>query len=249
MIFNREYIKNKRHHVFNCHEFNGPNYLFSYGEQIILDLIEDLHVAKIKDILVYGKRGDFPINAMKNYLKDADIEEKFYLAPEVLEKKYDLIISFFDISSIDNLAEFFSVAFMGLKDNGVFLGTFIGENSLMNGRQKLWKIESELSGRYAARLWPMVKLEDLTRLIQRAGFSNVISFIDKYEHKYSNLYEFIRDIRKMGESGGLKQTEYFPKFLYNKLKATTIGSYIENFELINFCAAKTTKIFASQVNI
>ncbi len=249
MIFNREYVRTRRIRALNCEKFESVNYIFSYGEQIIQDLIEDLNKEGIKEILIHGNRGAYPLNIIKNYFPSISIEEEFYSNQVSFEKKYDLIISFFDISSIDNLLLFFSSIFNSLSEEGVFIGTLIGENSLMNTRQKLWSLESEATGKYSARIWPMIKLTDLTHLIQRAGFLNLISFVEKYEHRYSNLYEFLSDIRYMGESGGLKMPEYFPRFLYNKLKEEKDGSYKENFEFINFCASKTSKIFASNVNI
>lgn len=249
MIFNREYIRTRRIRALNCEKFESVNYIFSYGGKIIQDLIEDLNQEGIKEILIYGNRGRYPLNIIKNHFLSINIEEEFYSNQVNFEKKYDLIISFFDISSIDNLPLFFSAILNKLTEEGVFIGTLIGENSLMNTRQKLWSLEGEASGKYSARIWPMIKLPDLTHLIQRAGFLNLISFIEKYEHQYNNLYEFLGDIRYMGESGGLKTSEYFPKFLYNKLKEENGGIYKENFEFINFCAAKTSKIFASNVNI
>ena len=249
-IFNRRVIEKKRDRaISHCDLFAQSNYIFTYGAKIILNLIEDLDQNQIKNILIYGSRGKNPEKYLRNYYKKAQIDSRFYKEGEALGENYDLIVSFFDIGTIDNIPLFLSCALSQLSDNGAFIGTFVGENSLINTRQKLWEHESKNFQKYSMRIWPMIRLNDFTTLLQRSGFLNVISFIENYEKEFPNLYACLKDIKYKGESGGFNNQEYFQKSLYKKILEERLSAYKENFELINFCASKSTKMFATKLDI
>jgi len=236
-IYNRSVVNIKRARGV----FGASSNIFKCGEEVILSLFEDLDASKIQNILIYGRRADMP-----NLSLHAHVDYEFYEENTIPQKKYDLIISFFDLGTIDKIQEFLFKAKISLTENGAFIGCFIGGNSLIKTREALWAFEENMLQKFYSRIHPMIKLTDFTSLLQQAGFINVISFKDEYEFKFKNLLDCLKSIQKTGESGGLFAQEYFPKSIYKLLLSEPESEYKETFEIIGFCASKTTNLFANR---
>ncbi|MCE2716716.1 MAG: hypothetical protein ACK4V2_06535 [Pseudomonadota bacterium] len=85
-----------------------------------------------------------------------------------------------------------------LRHNGVFMASFIGENSLMELKECFFKIEESFSVPHHLRFFPTIATKDAGMLMQRAGF--YLPTADRIQHvfKVGSLGELLNALKAMG---------------------------------------------------
>lgn len=126
-------------------------------------------------------------------------EERLPLAPE----RFDLIVSLLTLHTANDLIGALSQYRAALKPDGLFLAALFGEETLGAWKRALIAAESELTGGAAARLAPFAGVKDLGAALQRAGFSLPVADIDRVVVRYADATRLLRDLRGMGETGGM----------------------------------------------
>lgn len=97
-----------------------------------------------------------------------------------------------------------------LKPDGLFIGTFLGGQTLVELRAALSEAEAALSGGLAPRVAPMGEIRDLGGLLQRAGLALPVADSSKRSVSYGSPMALLRDLRAMGEGNALMDRQKTP---------------------------------------
>jgi SAM-dependent methyltransferase len=115
-----------------------------------------------------------------------------------------------------------------LKDNGVFIVSMFGGRSLKDLRDVFLEVETQ-DNSVKYHVSPMVKLESLSLLMQKAGFKDVI--VDSYalSLEFSNFEAMLKSLKDMGESNCLEQkVSYLRRDTLNKVKDLYTAKFLKN---------------------
>jgi SAM-dependent methyltransferase len=116
------------------------------------------------------------------------------------DAQFDLIISFMEMHYFNDIPGFLQQIKRCLIPDGLFLGVFLGQDTLWQLRQVTQVIEEEIYGGVSPRVAPMVKLSDAAALMQRAGFALPVIDTDHIDMIYNNATTFIHELKNMGLS-------------------------------------------------
>ncbi len=112
---------------------------------------------------------------------------------------FDLIISNLNFHFINQIPQFLLQIKDILQPNGLFIASFFGEENLKELRHVLYEVETEFYGAVSPRVAPTIDVKTAATLIQKAGFANPISDLDKIEIEYKSVYELLKDLKSMGQ--------------------------------------------------
>jgi len=115
------------------------------------------------------------------------------------DASFDLIASTAALHGVNDLPGALIQARRALRPGGLFVAGFFGGTTLTEVRADLLAAESELTGRAAARIAPMVDTDMAAGLLQRAGFADPVAEVDTIAVRYDDLFAVLRDLRAMGE--------------------------------------------------
>ncbi len=143
-------------------------------------------------------------------------------------QKYDLIIANSGLNFVNDLPGFLIKIKSALNENGVFIGSFIGNNSLKELRETFMHCELEEFGGAGMRISPMIELESAVRLLTRVGFKSPVSSVESLKVRYDNVFSLFRDIKNMGENAAFVQKH--EKHLNRRLIAKIADYYQDKFK-------------------
>jgi len=116
---------------------------------------------------------------------------------------------------------------LALKPDGLFVGAFLGGETLTELRQSLIAAEAELTGGAGQRVSPFADPYDAAGLLQRAGFALPVADVDRLTVRYAHPLKLIADLRAMGETSVL--AERHPRALTRAVLARAFAIYAERF--------------------
>jgi SAM-dependent methyltransferase len=116
---------------------------------------------------------------------------------------------------------------LALKPDGLFLGAFLGGQTLTELRQAMVAAEAEILGGAGSRVSPFAEISDAAALLQRAGFALPVADVDRVSVSYEHPLRLLADLRQMGETSVL--AERHPKPLTRRLLARASEIYAERF--------------------
>ena len=155
----------------------------------------------------------------------------------IKKSSLDLIISFFNLHSSNDMPGILYQINQSLKSNGLFMGCLFVGDTLKELRFCLAKAEEEISMGISPRISPFADLQDLSNLLQRANFNLPVADIDRHKVTYDNPLNLMEDLRRMGETNILKEKQ--KNFLRKDILERSLEIYKDNFSL------KNEKIFAT----
>jgi len=147
-----------------------------------------VHAASVMDALAAG--------SWQNVVAD---EEALPFANE----SFDLITSALSLQHVNDLPGALVQIRRCLRPDGLFLGCFIGGQSLHELRAALAEAEEEILDGVSPRVAPFVDLRDLGSLLQRAGFTLPVTDVDTITVRYDHLFALAHDLRAMGATNAL----------------------------------------------
>ena len=147
-----------------------------------------VHMAPVREALRDG--------AWTNVVGD---EEALPFASE----SFDLITSALSLQHVNDLPGALVQIRRCLRPDGLFLGCFIGGQSLHELRAALAEAEEEIMEGVSPRVAPFVDLRDLASLLQRAGFTLPVTDVDTLTVRYDHLFALTHDLRAMGATNAL----------------------------------------------
>ena len=115
----------------------------------------------------------------------------------------DLILSCFDLHSINDLPGLLAQIRNLLEPDGVFIAAFPGGETLYQLRSAITTTELALRGGISPRIFPFIDKQQAGALMQRAGFSLPVVDSETTTIDYTNLTRLCHDLRYMGEGNAI----------------------------------------------
>ncbi|MDB5424416.1 MAG: SAM-dependent methyltransferase [Phenylobacterium sp.] len=150
-------------------------------------------------------------------------EEQLPFAPGSL----DLVVSTLGLHWTNDVVGALIQIRQALKPDGLFVGAFLGGQTLTELRQSLVAAESEIWGGAGQRVSPFADMQDAAGLLQRAGFALPVADIDRVSVTYAHPLKLLADLRQMGETSVL--ADRHPRALTRTLLARAAAIYLERF--------------------
>lgn len=120
------------------------------------------------------------------------------------DEQYDTVISNLSLHWINDLPQTLKNINRVLKPDGLFMGTIFGGDTLYELRTSLQLAELERSGGMSPRVSPLVHLNDIGSLLNRAGFSMLtIDTEDFVIGGYPDIVSLCAELQDMGEQNSL----------------------------------------------
>jgi SAM-dependent methyltransferase len=114
---------------------------------------------------------------------------------------FDLVVSAGVLDSVNDVPGALAQIRRALRPDGLFLGAFVGGQSLGQARAAFREAESE---RPAARFHPMIDVRAAGDLLVRAGFALPVADSETLSVRYPDLFGLIGDLRGMAASNVLR---------------------------------------------
>lgn len=119
------------------------------------------------------------------------------------ESAFDLIISYMDLHHANDIPGVLKQINYALKPDGLFLGCFLGGDSLWQLRLAAQEAELLIRKGCSPRVAPMVSLHDAAALLQRAEFSIPVLDHEKLTLCASTGYDLLKRLQALGLSNSL----------------------------------------------
>lgn len=117
---------------------------------------------------------------------------------------YDLCLAIGTFDTINDLPLTLQRLQRTMQPDAPLIGAIAGGNSLPTLRACM--IEAgRTEGHVAARTHPRIEAATLARLLAAAGFAMPVVDIDRVTLRYSNLFDLVRDLRRMGATSSLAE--------------------------------------------
>ncbi len=144
---------------------------------------------------------------------------------------FDLVISYFDLHMINDIPGSLAQVNQILKPDGLFLGIFLGGDSLWQLRQVCQTAELDMRNGISPRVAPTVSLYDAAALLQRTRFALPVADHEKLEWTYDSALDLLKDLKALGLSNCLTQQQrgLMGKTLFKKI----LDTYDTQFALPN----------------
>ena len=139
----------------------------------------------------------------------------------------DLVVSTLGLHWTNDVVGALVQARLALKPDGLFVGAFLGGETLTELRQSLIAAEDELTGGAGQRVSPFADPADSASLLQRAGFALPVADVDRVTVRYAHPLKLIADLRQMGETNAL--AERHPRALTRAVLARAFEIYAQRF--------------------
>lgn len=214
LVFDRDLIKHNRERC--AKKFKEFDFIFSHTKQILKDRIYDIN-REFKAGLQIGSR--CPVNAAEHHKIDTlvtcDLTNKpisaetthYFQATEeflpVKPKSLDLVISNLNLHSVNDLPGALLQIKQSLKDDGLFIASMLGGETLHELRNVMTEVELKLYGGISPRIFPFADKQQMGDLLQRAGFALPVVDSEIITVTYDNIFKLFSDLRGMGENNAI----------------------------------------------
>ncbi len=247
-IFDHKVLRNCRDRsIANFHNYNFIHHLIS--DLILESIIEQNH--NYNDILEIGALDHYLINNIRhklpksnlfssdissNCMKLDDHSKKVIMNDEFIafkEESFDLICSNMNAHFYNDLLGFFIQSYYSLKNNGFFIASFIAQNSFSILKKVFNVIEVEKYQRFVPRLLPTTDVKTAGMLLQKSGFSDIVSMIEEVNIDYDDPKNIFLDIKNSEGSNIMfyRSKKFITKSFFNdicqELEKNKIGGKIK----------------------
>ncbi|KAF2884906.1 hypothetical protein ILUMI_21277 [Ignelater luminosus] len=123
-------------------------------------------------------------------------EENIHFEPNSL----DLVVSSLNLHWVNDLPGAFKRILNSLKQDGVFLASVFGGDTLYELRSSLQLAEIERRGGLSPHISPFTEVRDIGSLLSRAGFTMLTIDTDEIVITYPSMFELMWDLKGMAES-------------------------------------------------
>jgi len=190
----------------------------------------------------YQNNAEITTTDMSSLLLDSfEHDDKLLIDEEQLEfpeNSFDLIVYSLGLHFINDVQGFLLNIRKFLKPDGIFIGNFVGGNSLQNLRKFLIELEIASGSKHFPHISPFIHFDHVPILLSQAGFSEVIVDYEHIELKFDNPLMLMREIKNIGESNSLINSN---NYAISKKMFSLLQNYKEEFEdsvtLISFIAS------------
>ncbi|HQS84163.1 MAG: hypothetical protein B7Y25_05635 [Alphaproteobacteria bacterium 16-39-46] len=159
-------------------------------------------------------------------------EERLPLAP----KKFDLIISALHLHTVNDLPGSLIQLRHALKPHGLFMGAFLGGETLKELRTAFFKAETLLKNGISARFAPQIDIKGAANLLKRAGFETPISESQTITLFYETPLDLCHHLKALSETNSLVARSK------GLTSPTFLTKAFEYYEIIQDCFPLTFEI-------
>jgi NADH dehydrogenase [ubiquinone] 1 alpha subcomplex assembly factor 5 len=213
-------------------------------EQALINRLADIRRTDFENALWVG-HGDS--NAIKNLKTIQNLEIRDVCTEGAHEHfphpqaHFDLIIINGMLHTINDLPGVLIQIRRALKPDGIFLCALPGGETLHELRATLARVEEKHTGGAAPRIHPMIDLQTMAALMQRAGFALPVVDTEIRTIYYRALTTLLKDIKTSGEGLALnaRHTQYVGKTFwpavetdYKASHASHDGLLMASFEVL-----------------
>ncbi len=118
---------------------------------------------------------------------------------DVAPASFDLVVSAGVLDTVNDVPGALTLARRALRPDGLFLGAFLGGNTLSTLRAALRQVDPG-----TARAHPMIDVRSAGDLLVRAGFALPVADIETVDVRYGDVFGLIRDLRGMAATNLLR---------------------------------------------
>ncbi len=143
------------------------------------------------------------------------------------DQTFDLIASVLSLHWVNDLPGTLAQINRCLKPDGVFLGAFLGGNTLQELRAAFLEGELEIKGGAGSHISPFAEVRDAGGLLQRAGFALPVADVETLTVTYPNPFALMTELRGMGETNALADGQPAP--LSRATLSATAAAYARSY--------------------
>lgn len=160
--------------------------------------------------------------------------------PGFTDKYFDLISFSLGLHKINDVQGFLQQINYLLADNGIFIGNFIGGESLKGLRFKMFEAEEQAGTPHHPHISPFIHFDQVAMLLQSAGFAEVIVDYENIDLEFANPLKLMQRIKQAGEANALlgRANYSLPKKVYCHLSNNS-EKFTDRLQLISFIASKS----------
>lgn len=178
----------------------------------------------------------FPGKVIRHLVEDEEVAIQQENDELLATDQYDAVVSNLSLHWINDLPQTLANINRVLKPDGFFMGTIIGGDTLYELRTSLQLAELERKGGMSPRVSPLVHLNDVGSLLNRAGFSMLtIDSEDIVVGGFPDIVSLMEDLQSMGEQNSvLSRPSYLPRDVLlaaNEIYKALHGEMGENGEV------------------
>jgi NADH dehydrogenase [ubiquinone] 1 alpha subcomplex assembly factor 5 len=231
-LFCTKQVALKKQRIFKQGE-QKPIFLVEMENRLLEILFDEVKISP-QNILQTG----FTSGHLAKYFKASKITYLDSIENEIFpkfENKFDLIVSLNLLHNINDVVGFLIQSRNILSEKGLFVVSFLGENSLNELKNLFIITEDKLFKTASPRFHPQIDVKNMGVLMQRAGFKMPLSFGEKFIVSYQNYSTLIKDLRVGFLTSTLiqKNKKYLGKNFYNSIKSSINENGIQlTFEVI-----------------
>jgi NADH dehydrogenase [ubiquinone] 1 alpha subcomplex assembly factor 5 len=216
-IFDRELVRVHRDRA--AHNFHHHNFLVSEIAQRCAERLTAVNrtFERVLDLGCHCGELAQALRERKDIttLVQADLSEKMVRKAQGIrvvadeealpfaENSFDLVISALSLHWVNDLPGTLIQINRCLKPDGLFLGTFLGGQTLHELRAALLHGEIDAEGGASPRVSPFAEIRDAGSLLQRAGFALPVADIETITVTYTDTLALMKELRGMGETNAL----------------------------------------------
>lgn len=155
------------------------------------------------------------------------------------DNSVDLVTSSLSLHWVNNLPGLFKEVHRILKNDGVFIGSMFGGDTLFELRCSLQLAELEREGGFGSHISPFVEVQDLGNLLNRSGFTMLTVDSDEVTISVPTIIQLMRDLKGMAENNAAwsrktrinKDTMLAANAIYKQLYANEDGNLPATFQM------------------
>lgn len=239
MIFDRNKLFHRRER-FRIHDNVKP--LTEYASEKIIENLKSIKNTTNKILNINNANGCIS-HPLKEIYPDVVIYTTQTLSDEeyitdLNKQDFDLIIYSLGLHAINDVNAFLINIRNMLKSDGIFIGNFIGHESLKALRLAMIKA-AELRQCHYNHIYPFIKFDQIVQLLQKSGFKEIIADHENINLEYNSPYHLMKAIQRHGESNVMMdfQQHSIDKNMLHNLKEDSV-IFKDKINLISFIACK-----------
>ena len=150
------------------------------------------------------------------------------------EKIFDLIISNYYLHLSNNFDLLLKNINYSLNDDGFFIATLPGINTLPELKSSMIEADIEMYGGVYRRFMELYSIEKINYLLKKNNFKNLVIERDTLKLQYNNFSDLMKDLRYMGNSNNLcdRKSTFEKKTYFKKVENIYYKNYSNNKKLL-----------------
>ena len=224
-IFDRKLLKQNQSRI--SQQFSEYNFLY---HEIATRIVENIQffLKDFENCLEIEARDGYLSSLMKQEKNIKNVQTISDDDLSVFEKEsFDLIVSNLNLHHINSVPQFLMQIKNLLKPEGLFIASFFGEENLSQLHKTIFEVENKIYNGVSPRMIPTIDVKTAANLLQKAGFANPVSTLERVDVGYENPLKLLKDLKMMGQGNIMfkRSRKFFTRGFLQKL----LEQYQQNY--------------------